>query len=79
MHAPQWPSPHATFVPVRPSSSRSVSARLTPTGAELVYEWPLTRSVVSGTGGHRENVGEVHEPERGARRDHALAVLLDLR
>ena len=32
VHAPQCPSPHATFVPVSVSSSRSASASVVPTG-----------------------------------------------
>ena len=32
VHAPQWPSPQATFVPVSDSSSRSASASVVPTG-----------------------------------------------
>ena len=33
VHAPQWPSLHATFVPVSPKRSRSASASDVPTGA----------------------------------------------
>ena len=33
VQAPQWPSPQAIFVPVRPRSSRSASASVRPTGA----------------------------------------------
>ena len=33
VHAPQWPSLHAIFVPVSPSDSRNACARLVPTGA----------------------------------------------
>jgi hypothetical protein len=33
VHAPQWPSPQATFVPVKPRSSRSTVASERPTGA----------------------------------------------
>ena len=32
VHAPQWPSPQAIFVPVSPRSSRSVSASVFRTG-----------------------------------------------
>jgi hypothetical protein len=33
VQAPQWPSPHATLVPVRPMSSRRTCASERPTGA----------------------------------------------
>jgi hypothetical protein len=35
VHAPQWPSPHATFVPVRPRSSRRTVASERPTAASI--------------------------------------------
>src|SRR5947208_7697376 len=44
VQAPQWPSAHATFVPVRPRSPRSVSASVWPTGASTLYTPPFTRN-----------------------------------
>src|SRR6266536_710155 len=76
VHAPQWPSAHAIFVPVRPRSSRSVSARVRPTGASSSYCSPLILS--SSTAGHRNNVCEVDEPEGDAPCVH-LVLLFDLR
>src|SRR3954469_4501620 len=74
VHAPQWPSPQAIFVPVSPRSSRSVSARELPTdGSGTRYRSPLTLS--SSTARHRQDVRQVDEPEgRTARR--ALVVLV---
>ena len=54
VQAPQCPSPHATFVPVRPRSSRSTSASDRPTGTSTWYAWPLT--FTSSTGRHRNDV-----------------------
>ena len=64
VHAPQWPSPHAIFVPVRPRSSRSTSASVRPTAGSTSYAWPLTLSMR----GHRQDVREVEHPEGGPRR-----------
>ncbi|HYX88240.1 MAG TPA: molybdopterin cofactor-binding domain-containing protein, partial [Gaiellaceae bacterium] len=44
VQAPQWPSPQAIFVPVRPSSPRRVSASVRPTGGSTSYSAPLTSS-----------------------------------
>src|SRR6478735_5259356 len=70
VQAPQWPSPQAILVPVKPRSSRSTCASDRPTGAS--YEWvsPLIRS--SGRRRHRHDVGEVDEPEGRSRVCHAV-------
>src|SRR5262249_6196282 len=73
VHAPQWPSPQATFVPVSPRSSRNTCASERPTRASTWYVSPLIRS--SGRGRHRHDVGEVDEPEGGPDvRPHVLFV-----
>src|SRR6266571_2470172 len=69
VHAPQWPSLQAIFVPVSPTTSRSACARLIPIGASISYTCSLTVSASSGTGRHRHDVGEMNEPE-GRARDH---------
>src|SRR5690349_6317213 len=76
VHAPQCPSPQATFVPVSPSGSRSVSASVWPTGASTSYLNPLTTS--STTGGHRQDVRQVDEPKRRPRDDALLGLVLEL-
>src|SRR5213593_2714940 len=76
VQAPQWPSPHATFVPVRPSSSLRTAARERPTGASTWYAPPLT--LISGTGGHRDDVSEMDEPERQPRGGCPIGVVLEL-
>src|SRR2546421_2446244 len=74
VQAPQWPSLHAIFVPVRPSSSRRTAARLVSTGTSTLYASPLIRN--SGTPGHRDDVGEVDEPEGRAGGRDAVGLLL---
>src|SRR6185437_3350376 len=64
VHAPQWPSLHATFVPVSPIRSRSASASEVSAGASTVYVPPFTRK--SGSYGHRLDVGQVDEACRQA-------------
>src|SRR2546422_8844245 len=78
VHAPQWPSLHAIFVPVRPSCSRSSCARLMPTGASSSYDRSLTVSVSSGTRGHRHDVGEMDEARRRAGDDARFGLVLCL-
>src|SRR5438128_1622349 len=75
VHAPQWPSLQAIFVPVKPSFSRSTAARLVPTTASTTCSVPLTTRVSSGTARHRDDVGEVDETRRRAR-DHSRLVLV---
>src|SRR6266550_914557 len=77
VHAPQWPSPQATFVPVRPMSSRSTCASERPTGASTSYVSPLMRS--SDNGRHRHDVGEVDEPEGRAGVCNAVLLVAFLR
>src|SRR6266480_534699 len=77
VQAPQWPSPQATFVPVRPMSSRSTCASERPTGASTSYVSPLMRS--SDNGRHRHDVGEVDQPEGRARVRHAILLVALLR
>src|SRR5262245_63079921 len=77
VHAPQCPSPHATFVPVRPRSSRSTCASERPTCASNSYVSPLMRS--SGRRRHRHDVGEVDEPERRAHMRDAVVLVALLR
>src|SRR4029453_9886255 len=78
VQAPQWPSLQATFVPVRPRSSRSVSARVRPTGGSATSSTaPFTRS--SSTRRHRKDVRQVHEPKRRAAYDPLFAFVVDLR
>src|SRR3954468_21744364 len=77
VHAPQCPSLQAIFVPVSPSSSRSVSASDVPTGTSMSKRPPLI--VRLGNRSHRLDVGEVDQPEREPVRLPALAVVLDLR
>src|SRR5438552_18964944 len=76
VQAPQWPSPHAIFVPVRPTSSRSVSASVRPTDTSTEYRRPLTSSSVNRR--HREDVGDVDQAERRAPDRDPLS-FLDLR
>src|SRR3954454_10218112 len=77
VHAPQWPSLHAIFVPVRPSSSRRSCASETPTRAPRTsYSWPLTLSFRSLTARHRQHVGEVDEAGAGARDQPCVRVVL---
>src|SRR5919198_388911 len=76
VQAPQWPSPQAIFVPVRPRSSRRTYASGRPTGGSTAWTPPLTLS--SSTAGHRQDVRQVDEPKRRARRRHPLALVLDL-
>src|SRR5213078_601585 len=73
VHAPQWPSPQTTFVPVRPRSSRNTCASERPTFASTSYVSPLMRS--SGRGRHRHDVGEVDQPERRAHVGDAIGVV----
>src|SRR5947199_7014331 len=61
VQAPQCPSPQATFVPVRPRSSRNTCPSDRPTGASYSYVPPLMRS--SGRRRHRHDVREVDEAE----------------
>src|SRR5438105_12488555 len=75
VHAPQWPSLHAIFVPVNPSCSRSTSARLAPTGASSTCSLPLTVTRSSGIRRQGEDVGEMDEP-RGGARDGARSCLV---
>src|SRR5215213_5938840 len=77
VQAPQCPSLQAIFVPVSPSSSRSVSASDVPTGTSTSKRPPLI--VTLGSRRHRLDVGEVDQPEREPVRLPALAVVLDLR
>src|SRR5690349_6161913 len=78
VQAPQWPSLQATLVPVRPRSSRRVSASDCPTGGSPAWSSvPLTLS--SSTGRHRQDVREVHEPKRRAAHHPLLALVVDLR
>src|ERR671930_733177 len=76
VHAPQWPSPQAIFVPVRPRSSRRTYASGRPTGGSTAWTPPLILS--SSTAGHGKDVRQVDEPKRRARRRDALALVLDL-
>src|SRR5205085_684667 len=76
VHAPQWPSPHATFVPVRPRSSRRTYASGRSTGGSTWCTPPFTRS--SSTRRHREDVREVDQPEGGAPDGYPVALVLDL-
>src|SRR5580765_266930 len=76
VHAPQWPSPHATFVPVSISSSRSASASVVPTSERSSYPCPLI--VSSGSGCHRLDVGQVDQAEREAGRDAPFRVVFDV-
>src|ERR1700704_4430305 len=62
VQAPQCPSLQATFVPVKPNRSRSVSASEVPMGTSREYRPPLTRS--SGSRRHRLDVGQVQEAGR---------------
>src|SRR5919198_3714467 len=78
VHAPQWPSLHAPFVPVSPSRSRRTVARLAPIGTSTTCSSPFTTSVTSGTGRHRHDVGEVDEPRRRACDDARRVVVLCL-
>src|SRR6476661_6215716 len=78
VQAPQCPSLHAIFVPVKPSSSRNTCARLTPIGASSSYAPPLTVSSSSGTRRHRHDVGEVDEARRRARDEASLSLVLGL-
>src|SRR5438094_2726337 len=77
VHAPQWPSPQATFVPVRPRSSRRVSASVCPTGASARYTPPLTLS--SSTTGYRQDVRQVHQSKRRPADDALLGLVVELR
>src|SRR5581483_2369727 len=74
VHAPQWPSPHATFVPVSDSSSRSASASVVPTSQWRSYAWPLTSST-----GDRLDVRDVHEPVDESPGLALLDLVFDLR
>src|SRR5205823_6208329 len=76
VQAPQWPSAHATFVPVRPRSPRRVSASVWPTGASTRYTPPFTRS--SHATCHRKDVREVDEPKRRPAHKPLLAFVFDL-
>src|SRR3954468_8800773 len=76
VQAPQWPSLHAIFVPLSPSSSRSASASDVPTGASTRNPPPLMRN--SGSGRHRLDVRQVDQPERQPVRRPPLARVLDL-
>src|SRR5207248_7543120 len=76
VHAPQWPSPQATFVPVSPRSSRRTYASGRSTGGSTGWTPPFTRS--SSTRRHREDVGEVDEPEGRATDCDPVALVLDL-
>src|SRR3954452_21202229 len=81
VHAPQWPSLHAIFVPVRPSSSRSTCASDDPTRTPRVaYLWPFTVSSrsMSLTARHRQDVREVDEPRARARDEPCVVVVLRL-
>src|SRR5437773_7910659 len=73
VQAPQCPSPHATFVPVRPRSSRSTCASERPTGASKECLPPSTRS--SGRCCARHHVGQVDEPEGCARVRHPVPLV----
>src|SRR5712692_9742228 len=73
VQAPQWPSPHAIFVPVNPRSSRKTCASDRPTGASKECVSPLMRS--SGRRRHRHDVGKMDEPEGGARVLHAVPLI----
>src|SRR5947208_989814 len=64
VQAPQWPSLHATFVPVRPMRSRRSSASDVPIGASIACAPPFTNT--SGSDRHRLDVCEVHEARREA-------------
>src|SRR5436190_4561717 len=76
VHAPQCPSLHAVYAPVRPSRSRSSVARLVPTGASTTCASPFTVRRTSGTGRHRDDVGEVDEPRsRTSHRARGVVVL----
>src|SRR5437763_3771022 len=76
VHAPQWPSPQATFVPVSPRSSRSTAASDRSTGGSTRWTSPLI--VSSSTTRHREDVRQVDEPKRRPRHGDPVAVVLDL-
>src|SRR6266849_1001542 len=78
VHAPQCPSLHAIFVPVKPSCSRSSCARLMPIGASSSYDRSLTVSVSSGTRRHRHDVGEMDEAGRRAGDDARFGLVLGL-
>src|SRR6478672_1352110 len=78
VHAPQCPSLHAIFVPVKPSSSRNTCARLALIGASSSNTPPFTVSSSSGTGRHRHDVGEVDEARRRARDEASLSLVLGL-
>src|SRR3954465_2929678 len=77
VHAPQWPSPQAPSVPVRPSWSRRASASVAPTGTSTSYMPPLMRS--SSVTGHRQDVREVDEPKRRPADDALVGLVLELR
>src|SRR4051794_39101166 len=63
VHAPQWPTLHAIFVPVKPIVSRRSCASDVPTGASSSYSAPFTVRRSSGTGRHRGDVGQVDQAE----------------
>src|SRR3569833_369019 len=76
VQAPQWPSLHAIFVPIRPSSSRSTCASDVPTGEWKSYVWPLMRR--SGTARRRQDVGEVEQARARARDQARVRLVLGL-
>src|SRR5947209_9231775 len=74
VHAPQCPSPHAIFVPVSDSSSRSVSASVVPTSEWISYACPLTLSTRD-----RLDVRDVYEAVHEPAGQPLLHLVLDLR
>src|ERR671924_1306416 len=76
VQAPQCPSLHAIFVPVRPIASRSVSASDRPTWVSTRCGSPLTTS--SSTGRHRQDVGELDHAKCRPGDLPALLLVLDL-
>src|SRR4051812_20498503 len=80
VHAPQCPSLHAIFVPVKPSSSRRTCASDVPTRApRTLYSCPLTVSFRSLTARHRQDIREVDEARARACDQPCVVIVLRLR
>src|SRR5262245_3728083 len=78
VQAPQWPSPHAIFVPVSSRSSRSTSASVRPTGTSRWYGSPLT-SIDRSIRCHCPDICKVNQPKRRPRQLAELLWVVDLR